>query len=434
MNNLLRRRMQLAALAAHLSKRREAILLAWRQAAARDSELSTPTSISRAQFDDHIPEVLDAFERQLRTANPADIAKAQSDEKEGAAEHGLQRWQQGYDHRETMLEWGHLHLCLLEEIERYGAQHPELASTAVPFAVRALAHLCNTGVCESAARYLRMQRAEAASRVQDLERALEHLKALERQRAEVLREAAHDLRGSVSVITNVTSILNRSNTPELARARFYQMLEKGVTSLQELLTDLMDLARLEAGHERRNVTQFDAAPMLRDFCETLRPAAAERNLLLQTEGPKSLWVEGDVTKIQRIVQNLVLNSLKVTERGEVCVSWQEHGTAEWLLCVQDTGPGFKPGSSRSISGELAKATQLTHEIEEQASLAAAGMNRAEALLSQSPHDTKRPSGEGIGLSIVKRLCELLNASIELESAAGEGATFRIRLPRRYTYD
>src|SRR4051812_32259369 len=97
---------QLEALAAHLGARRDEILQAWRTAADRDPQLTTASTISRAQFNDHIPEVLDAFERQLRAHNYQEHAQARVDEKESAAGHGLHRWQQGYDQRETMCEWG----------------------------------------------------------------------------------------------------------------------------------------------------------------------------------------------------------------------------------------------------------------------------------------------------------------------------------------
>ena len=100
------------------------------------------------------------------------------------------------------------------------------------------------------------------------------------------------------------------------------MLKLGVQSLNKLLADLMDQARLEAGHERRQITHFDVASLLKEFCDSMRPLAAERNLFLLANGPTTLMVDGDAGKIQRIVQNLVLNALKVTEQGGVKVTWE----------------------------------------------------------------------------------------------------------------
>jgi signal transduction histidine kinase len=423
----------LSGLASWLAGRRDQILRDWHSAIARDPQVSTPTGVSRTQFNDHIPQVLDAFERRLQAENEVDKAQAHSDEKRSASEHGLHRWQQGYNQREAIREWGHLQYVLLSELEEYGRTHPQLQASAMPVARRALVRLCGEGVAESAARYERLQRAEAAGRMRELESALQQLQSLDRQRAETWREAAHDLRGTVGVISNASAILLREAETDPSRSSISQILQRSVTSLRGLLSDLMDLARLEAGQEYRRFRRFDAADMLREFCDNIRPLAAERNLFLKAEGPSSLPVVGDSVKILRIAQNLVLNALKVTERGGVCVQWEERlvpGAQQWVLCVQDTGPGFRPQSpSAPLESALREATEEAHELDASAGTPAAP---AATLDSQSdPRSFNIPAGEGIGLSIVKRLCELLDASLELETAPGAGTTFRVVLPRVY---
>ena len=114
---------QLAALASHLSLRRAAILQAWREAVNADRELSAPSSLPRTQFNDHIPELLDAFEKSLRICSHQERIATTEEEKEDAAGHGLQRWQQGYHLREVTREWGHLQLCLVSELEEYSTAH-----------------------------------------------------------------------------------------------------------------------------------------------------------------------------------------------------------------------------------------------------------------------------------------------------------------------
>jgi hypothetical protein len=186
---------ELDALAKHLANRRNDVLRSWHVSVELDSELTTSSSLSRAQFNAHIPQVLDAFERRLPAENSAEKEDAFADQKKSAAEHGLHRWQQGYNQRETIREWGHLH-CVLTELEAYGRMHTQLPPRVMLIAWRALVRLCSEGVCESAARYEQLQRTEA-SRVLDLENALQQLQSLDRQRAETWREAAHDLRGTV---------------------------------------------------------------------------------------------------------------------------------------------------------------------------------------------------------------------------------------------
>ena len=425
-------------LAGFLSERREAILTAWRRAVDADPELTTASTITRAQFVDHIPAVLDAFEWRLSAQLETEQVQAREEQKESSAEHGLHRWQQGYNQPETMCEWGHLHLCLLEELDRFQELNPGVAPSVMQTARRELVRLCSDGASTSASRYANLQQREAASRLLELESALAQLRELEQARAEAWREAAHDLRGRAHAIASASAVLTRDGVPEQHRTQFSEMLRLGVQSLNKLLGDLMDQARLEAGHERRQITHFDVAAALKEYCDTTRSVAADKGLFLVARGAESLMVDGDPAKIQRIVQNLVLNALKVTERGGVKVTWEASDNVrrpQWALCVQDTGPGFKRGSATPLERALKRATDDAHEVEQQnvaPSQSDPQADSAPTLASQTTASRgQAPAGEGIGLSIVKRLCEMLDASLELESSDGEGTTFRIVFPRRY---
>lgn len=426
----------LAGLAAYLASRREAILKAWRRAGEKDPEMTTPSSLSRSQFYDHMPQVLEMFECLLEAESQAEKSEAIVAQKARAAEHGLHRWHHGYRLREVMLEWGHVHLILLEELESYSASHPDTPPGALRTARRMLAKLCSDGGSESAARYAEFEKLDALGRLRDLELALNQIKALERQRAEFWREAAHDLRGNLGVVRNATSLLTGSVVAEPVRNEFLAILERNVESLNILLTDLMALARLEAGKEQRRIAEFDAASVLGELCSNLQPMALERGLFLKTEGPATLMVEGDSIRIRRIAQNLIHNALKYTEQGGVKVVWQEltpGGEDRWSLCVEDTGPGFSNGPVTPLSRFLKLSTAESLDVEELAEQkgdSSANSDPAPTLASQSNH---RPevAGEGIGLSIVKRLCELLDGSLEVESRPGQGSTFRVIIPRRY---
>ncbi|HEY7641579.1 MAG TPA: sensor histidine kinase [Steroidobacteraceae bacterium] len=437
MTDPVRTRAQLQSLAEHLAQRREALLEAWRLATDLDSEVSSAATSTRTQFVDHIPAVLDAFEDRLRARSADEKAEARVEQKEWAAEHGTHRWQQGYQLTETMREWGHLQMAILAELERYGVQNPELEEDVLQVARRELVRLANDGVCASASRYTELQQSEAASRLYDLETALETLQTIEMDRAEGWRQAAHDLRGSAHVIVNASAVLNRENLPDAKRLEVSQTLSVAATSLNALLSDLLDHARLEAGHERRTIREFDVASAIKTFCESARSLAAERNLFLKCEGPATLLVQGDSVKIQRILQNLVLNALKATQSGGVRVTWEASESPEanqWALCVQDTGPGLV-ASELPIKRELKEATEGVREVEDDTAHPPDESLQATApptLTSKSAAGAARqPVGEGIGLSIVKRLCELLDASIELQTASGQGTTFRVIFPLRY---
>jgi len=428
---------QLSALAAFLGSRREAILRAWRKAIDRDPEMNTGASLPRAQLDDHIPALLDAFGRRLHLLTAKETAAVKEEGKGDASAHGLQRWQQGYDLREVTREWGRLQLCVAEELESYASSHPEVDPRVMSIARRVWAELCTDGASESVAKYFQLQQIEAKGHVRDLAQALEQLREMERNRAELWRQAAHDLRGNVGVVMNVTAGLALQSAAIPSRDKFLPILQKNVSSLYSLLEDVMDLARLQAGHEHREVKPFDAATVLRELCERMQPMAEEHGLFLKADGPDTLPVEGDAVKAQRIAQNLLINALKYTPRGGVTVSWgdsRQNDAHRWMLCVTDTGPGFHAGPGAPMAGALEEATEEARQVEETARTGTKG-----AAHDPSPPDaatvdagpTHQGRGEGIGLSIVKRLCELLDASIEMDSTPGEGTSLRIVFPRSY---
>ena len=274
--------------------------------------------------------------------------------------------------------------------------------------------------------------------VSDLARALEQLRELERGRSELWRQAVHDLRGNVGVVMNVTAGLASQGVPTPSGDKFLRLLQRNVASLHSLLEDVMDLARLQAGHEHREVKAFDAAVLLRELCERMQPLAGGGGLFLKADGPDTLPVEGDAPKTQRIAQNLLLNALKYTSRGGVTVSWgdsRSNDAHRWMLCVEDTGPGFHAGPGAPMASALEEATEEARQVD---ATARTGIKAPAAndLPPEAANVDNRPihqeRGEGLGLSIVKRLSELLDASMEMDSTPGEGTSMRIVFPRRYS--
>jgi signal transduction histidine kinase len=384
------------ALADYVASRRVAILEAWRNVIKRDPALNTGDSLPRVQLFDHIPAMLSTFERELRRA-PVDGRGSPSADagQESAAAHGLQRWQQGYDLREVTRELGKLNECVVAELDGYTTANPHISHAVVAMARRVWAALCSTGIEESVGQYFQLQQQEAAGRVGDLESALADIQELEKQRADLWRQAAHDLRGNLGVVANATVGLAHGALHEGTRDDFVRILMRNVTTLHHLLDDVTSLARLEAGRENRQIEPIDVSPIFQQLCEGIRPLAQHHRLFLSCEGPEGFAADGDAVKIRRIAQNLILNAVKYTRDGGITVSWGDCGPGDdkrWELRVSDTGPGIHPGPARPIRDE---------------------------------------AGEGIGLSIVKRLCELLDATIELKSERDVGTSFRILFPRKY---
>jgi signal transduction histidine kinase len=404
---------ELAALALHLRGRREAILQAWQLANKRDPKLTTGEALPRVQLLDHIPSMLATFERALDGAASHAADAVQEAGQQPAAAHGLQRWRQGYDLREVTRELGKLNECVVAELDAYTAAHSNLSHAAIAAARRVWAAMCSTGIEESVGQYFELQKQEAAGHVRDLEGALVEIRELEQQRADLWRQAAHDLRGNLGVVANATVALTHSELRDSSRDDFVRILMRNVTSLHHLLDDVTSLARLQAGREERRIEPLDVTPIMQQLCEGIRPLAQQHRLFLRCDGPPGFAAEGDAVKIRRIAQNLILNAVKFTREGGITVKWgdsEANDPKRWALSIQDTGPGLHSDAGQPMSNALEGKPEPGRQEDSGTS----------------------DGGEGIGLSIVKRLCDMLDASIELKSVERVGTTFRILFPRQYS--
>jgi len=246
--------------------------------------------------------------------------------------------------------------------------------------------------------------------VQTLDSMREHI----RQRGEFLRATSHDLRGSFGVIAGAASLLDKTDTAE-ERTEMLSMLQRNLRRVTQMLTQLLDYSRLEAGQEQFQDGLFDAAVALRELISGLQPMAVEQQLYLQGIGPDTLTVEGDAVKFGRIAQNLILNALKYTRSGGVQVSWTpDEATNTWTFVVSDTGPG--------LPAALVTMLNNPFNTETEQSLAANDIQLSESTAT----------GEGIGLFIVKRLCNLLGSKVHVTSEPGKGTLIQINLPLAYS--
>jgi signal transduction histidine kinase len=423
------------ALAARLTRRREAILGAWRSAVENDSSLTSGSSLPRAQLVDHIPALLEGFESQLREPG-GDVFHVGD-----AAAHGLHRWQQGFGLAEVSRELGHLNECVVKELDSYGLEDPAPPRDALAAARSLWAGIFSVAVSASTAQYFKLQQIEAASHVGELESAFNDLHDLERQRALLWEQAAHDLRGNLGVVANATAGLSFAQLDAQARENFLRMLERNVQALHRLLDDVTSLARLQGGQEPRRVQELDVAALLMDMGKDLRVLAEAQGLSFELMGEPHFRAQSDPVKLQRIVQNLVLNAIRYTPQGRVKVSWGAAGPTDpqrWALQIEDSGPGLGSTTVSNLQDALETATGNARE--------ATQANRVHEVVHVQPDDAglseaiaddggtpAQGHGEGIGLSIVKRLCELLDATMQVDSGRS-GTRFRILLPKRYPSD
>ena len=135
-------------------------------------------------------------------------------------------------------------------------------------------------------------------------------------------------------------MLNLMDTEE-DRADMLSMLQRNLRQVTQMLTQLLDYSRQEAGQEQVERSNFDVADVLRELVAGFQPMATEQNLTLHGVGPETLPLDGDLVKLRRITQNLVLNALKYTQTGGVKVIWElNEDDNYWRLSVHGTGPGL----------------------------------------------------------------------------------------------
>ena len=404
----------LGQLASYLAARRPALLANWRTACETDPGLRSVNRLSPDEFTNKVPFMLNVLQQQLQHQDE----EAKVDRL--AADHGLLRWHKGYVLSELLAEMHYLGQIMLAELRAFWQLYP---STDCPIITQAYEYFfaftnqVNTG---SVSQFTDLQRTAAASRVYVLEKALAELQAVSQQRSEILRHSSHDLRGSFGTIQGAASLLELVIDSQEERKQMLDMLLRNLTTCRSLVTQLMDLARLEAGQEALHIQPLDAGQLLTDLVASYQPLATERGLLLKAEGPASLPVECDPLQLQRIIQNLVLNALKHTPSGWVSVCWSRENDYCWIVSVQDTGPGLPNATQAGLRPHFIVPSRET----------TAGVDIADAQQAATAHSSRSGfvhQGEGVGLSIVKGLCELLRASLEIDSRPGEGTLFRIRL-------
>ncbi|GAB4014224.1 sensor histidine kinase [Spirosoma koreense] len=404
----------LGQLASFLATRRQVLLANWRTACETDPGLKSVNRLSPDEFTNKVPFMLNVFQQQLQHQHE----EAQVDRL--AAEHGLLRWHKGYVLAELLTEMHYLGQSMLAELRAFWQLHPSTDWPMITLAyehVFAFAEQINTG---SVSQFIDLQRTAAASRVNVLEKALAELQALSQQRTQVLRHSSHDLQGSFGIIQGAASLLELVMDSQQECKQMLDMLHRNLTTCRSLVTQLMDLARLEAGQEALHIQPLDAGQLLTNLVASYQPLAAERGLSLKADGPASFPVECDPLQLQRIIQNLVLNALKHTATGWVSVCWSRESTSHWMVSVQDSGPGLQTSTqvgSRPYRVVPSPETTASYDF----------AYAQPAATAQSYRSGFAHQGEGVGLSIVKGLCELLRASLEIDSRPGVGTLFRIRL-------
>ena len=248
-------------------------------------------------------------------------------------------------------------------------------------------------------------------RVDELARVNLQLFEANRLKGEFLANMSHELRTPLNSILGFSEVLQGFESLTDKQRRYASNIQNSGRLLLDMINDILDLAKVEAGKMEVRPTEFCILSVIHAQCEIVLKMAEDKNIDLQVDSSRSeMRITQDQGKVQQILTNLLSNAIKFTpEGGLVTVFCEWQNEEELVLSVADTGVGVAPGDYEIIFEKFRQAKGVTGND---------GL-------------TREHSGTGLGLSIVRELCRLLGGDISLTSQLGCGSTFRVVLPRVY---
>jgi len=258
---------------------------------------------------------------------------------------------------------------------------------------------------------------ELDKRLDELAQANLRLYEMNRLKSDFLATVSHELRTPLNSILGFSEVLSDTASLDDKQRRYLSNIQRAGRMLLDMINDILDLAKVEAGKMEVRLSEFRIGPLVAAQCDMARPLAEKKNidLICETE-PNLPPLRQDQAKVQQILNNLLSNAIKFTpDGGRIVVSAHRDGastdghTGDLRLKVADTGIGISPDEQQLVFEKFRQAKTLAPEGDTMA---------------------REYSGTGLGLSIVRELCRLLGGEVSLESELGKGSTFTVRLPWR----
>lgn len=231
----------------------------------------------------------------------------------------------------------------------------------------------------------------------DLEKAKEEADRANEAKSKFLAAASHDLRQPLQALSLYLGVLEGRATE--GDGPVFQHIDSCLSNLNELLRDLLDLSKLDAGVVNLEVTDFAIAQLLNKIASSRLPEAGERHLRLRVL-PTGLVARTDPILLERLLGNLVDNAVRYTDHGGIVIGCRRRQGKIWIE-VWDTGIGIPKDKTGAIFEPF---TQLGNP------------------------ERSREKGSGLGLAIVTKIAALLGLDIRVSSTPGKGSMFAVEIP------
>ena len=257
---------------------------------------------------------------------------------------------------------------------------------------------------------LEIQGKELSAQTAELNRQNTELKMQKNQLDEANRlkstffsNMSHELRTPLNSVIALSSVLKRKLKTIIPEDEYsyIDVIERNGKQLLELINDVLDLSRIESGRTEIEQTEIDIKALINEMVLLIEPQAAEKNIALTANLKEKLHtITSDANKIRHILQNLIGNAVKFTEKGKVEVTAFEKD--KYLhIQVSDTGIGILPDQIQYIFDEFRQVDSST---------------------------SRKYGGTGLGLSIAKKYAKILGGTINVQSTAGKGSVFTLMIP------
>ena len=242
---------------------------------------------------------------------------------------------------------------------------------------------------------------------QEIHKAREAAEAASLAKSQFLANMSHELRTPLNAIIGYSEML-REEAAELEQKSFSDDLQKiqgAGRHLLGLINDILDLSKIEAGKVDLDIEQFELTELMDNVISTAQPLMTKQNNTFEVVNSGELGkMESDLTKLQQVLINLLSNAAKFTENGRITLTATRETISDrdWLVfTVSDTGIGMDQEQLQRVFDEFSQADRST---------------------------TRKYGGTGLGLTISRKICQMMQGDISVKTTPGEGSTFTVRLP------